>query len=186
MVRSIFLYGNKCLRSENKNIDIEEDVNLHNLILDMFDTLGKSYGIGLAAPQIGEQSRIFVVDGRPLFIDDESLSDFVKTFINPKITERYGDEILYEESCLSLPGIRENILRRSIIRINYLDENLKYHDEVFTGLKARIIQHEYDHIEGILFIDHLHLLRRKMIKGKLNDIIKGKINVAYKTKSSKQ
>jgi peptide deformylase len=151
----------------------------------MFETMQKSDGIGLAAPQIGESIRLFVINGAPWAEDDESLRYFKKTFINAKIYERSGDDNIYNEGCLSLPGIREEITRKSQIKISYYDENFELHDEEFDGLKARVIQHEYDHIDGILLIDHLPPLKRKLLKRRLTDISKGIVDVSYKIKAPK-
>jgi peptide deformylase len=144
-----------------------------------------SDGVGLAAPQIGLSIRLFVVDTEPMADEQADLKDFRKVFINPKIVDSWGDEVIYNEGCLSLPGIREDVKRYSHIRIQYVDENFQPHDEEYDGFKARVIQHEYDHIEGILFIDRITPLRRKMLKRKLMDITKGQVEVKYKIKVPK-
>ncbi len=184
MVYPIFLYGSPVLRKETKEIN-KDYPGLQELIQNMFETLDKSEGVGLAAPQIGESIRLFIINGEPLSDDDESLKDFMQVFINAKITERTGEEKIYNEGCLSLPGIREDVTRKSVIRIKYYDEDFEFHDETFDGLKARIIQHEYDHIDGILLIDHLPQLKRKLLKRRLVDISKGNIDVSYKIKAAK-
>jgi peptide deformylase len=156
--------------------------DLQQLIADMFETMYVSDGIGLAAPQIGKSIRMFVIDGTAMAEDDPSLEGFKKVFINPNIIEESGEKWTFTEGCLSLPNIREDVVRHEHIRIQYYDENFEKHDEVYDGIKARIMQHEYDHLEGILFVDKIAPLKRKMLKSKLNDIAKGKANAAYKTK----
>ena len=184
MVYPIFVYGSPVLRKVAKEID-KNYPKLNEFIENMFETMQKSDGIGLAAPQIGESIRLFVINGAPWSEDDESLRYFKKTFINAKIYERSGDDNVYNEGCLSLPGIREEITRKSKIKISYYDENFELHDEEFDGLKARVIQHEYDHIDGILLIDHLPPLKRKLLKRRLTDISKGIVDVSYKIKAPK-
>ena len=181
MIYPIVLYGSSLLRKVSKEIDLN-DTNLKQLVEDLFETMYVSDGVGLAAPQIGKTLRIFVIDGAEMSKDDPSLIGFKRAFINPEIVEETGDMWAYTEGCLSLPGIREEINRRGTIRIRYYDENCIFHDELYDGTKARIIQHEYDHLEGILFVDRVSPLRKKMLKGKLNDITKGKVTTAYKTK----
>jgi len=184
MVYPIFVYGSPVLRKVANEID-KNYPKLNEFIENMFETMQKSDGIGLAAPQIGESIRLFVINGAPWAEDDESLRYFKKTFINAKIYERSGDDNIYNEGCLSLPGIREEITRKSKIKISYYDENFELHDEEFDGLKARVIQHEYDHIDGILLIDHLPPLKRKLLKRRLTDISKGIVDVSYKIKAPK-
>ena len=181
MIYSIVIYGSPLLRKVSKEADLK-DPGLKQLVFDMFETMYVSDGVGLAAPQIGKSLRIFVIDGSEMAKDDPSLLGFKKAFINPKIVETTGESWTFSEGCLSLPTIREDVERPSHVRIQYYDENLEYRDETYEGIKGRIIQHEYDHLEGILFIDRVAPLRKKMLKGKLNDIAKGKINAAYKTK----
>ena len=183
MVLPVYVYGMSVLRKVAP--DIPEDFEgLDQLIEDMFETMRASDGIGLAAPQVGKSLRIFVVDTSPIGEnhEDPELKDFKRVFINPYILEEWGDPWSYEEGCLSLPNIREEVSRPSELRIEYYDENWEFHDEYFEGLKARVIQHEYDHIEGVLFIDLIHPLRRKMIQGKLRDITKCKVDVPYQTR----
>ncbi|MGZ4079815.1 MAG: peptide deformylase, partial [Bacteroidia bacterium] len=134
----------------------------------------------LAAPQIGKSIRIFVIDGKPASDDEPSLADFKKVFINAHITEKNGEPTPMTEGCLSIPKIREDVLRKPKIHIQYYDENFKFHDEIYEGVAARVIQHEYDHIEGKLFTDRISPLRRRLLKGKLTDISKGKVSVTYK------
>lgn len=148
----------------------------------MFDTMYKSDGMGLAAPQIGKSVRIFVVDATSLAEEDPDLKDFKKAFFNPKL-ELLGEEtMVMNEGCLSLPKLREDVNRHNKVRIKYFDENWNYFEEEYEGLKARVIQHEYDHLDGIMFIDRINPLRKKLLKGRLNDISKCKVDVPYKIK----
>jgi peptide deformylase len=180
MVYPIVIYGHPILRKVTE--DIEKDYpNLKQIINDMFETMYHSEGLGLAAPQIGKSVRIFVIDGTPAAEDDPSMADFKRAFINAHITERSGELVLMSEGCLSIPNLREDVNRESLVRIQYYDENWVYHDEVYEGYKARVIQHEYDHLDGILYTDKVSPLRRRLLKGKLNAISKGKFEVDYKT-----
>lgn len=184
MVYPIFVYGSPVLRKVTKEID-KNYPKLKEFIQNMFETMQKSEGLGLAAPQVGESIRLFIINGEPLSEEDETMQNFKKAFINAKITERFGEDKIYNEGCLSLPGIREDVTRKSNVRITYYDENFELHDEEYDGLKARVIQHEYDHTDGILFIDHLLPLKRKLLKRRLTDISKGIVDVAYKIKAPK-
>jgi peptide deformylase len=180
MVYPIYVYGNPVLKKVST--DIEKDYNdLQKLIDDLFDTMYHSEGLGLAAPQIGKSIRLFVIDGTPIAEDEPELAAFKKAFINAHMVEKCGDLVPMNEGCLSIPHIREEVKRESHIRIHYYDENWEYHDEVFDGYKARIIQHEYDHIDGILFTERINQLKKQLIKGKLLDISKGKFEADYKT-----
>ena len=181
MTYPIVVYGSPMLRKVSKEI-ARDYPNLQELISDMYETMQVSDGVGLAAPQIGKSLRIFVVDATPMAEDDLSLNGFKKVFINPKIVEQTGDKWTFTEGCLSLPNIREDVERPSYIRIQYYDENFEFHDETYDGVKARIMQHEYDHLDGVLFTDKIAPLKKKLIKGKLNDIAKGKAKANYKTK----
>lgn len=186
MILPIVAYGDPILRREAENID-KDFPELKTLIENMFETMYAAYGIGLAAPQVGKSIRLFVVDAAP-FAEDEDLTEeekeimknFKKVFINAKIENEEGDEWAFNEGCLSIPDIREDVFRQPKITITYLDENFKEHTETYDGLIARVIQHEYDHIEGILFTDKLSPLKKRLIKSKLNNISKGKINVDYR------
>ncbi|WP_435577657.1 peptide deformylase [Gilvibacter sp.] len=186
MILPIVAFGDPVLRK--KAVDIKEDhPDLDVLLENMFETMYGAHGIGLAAPQIGRSIRLFLVDATP-FEDDEDLSEeeremlstFKKVFINAQILEEEGDEWAFNEGCLSIPDIREDVFRQETITIKYLDENFKEHTDTYSGIAARIIQHEYDHIEGILFTDKLSPLKKRLIKGKLNNISKGKVNIDYK------
>jgi len=181
MIYPIVLYGSPLLRKVSQEIDLK-DPELKKFLDDMFETMYVSDGVGLAAPQIGKSIRIFVIDGSEISKEHPELLGFRKAFINPIIVEAEGENVTYNEGCLSLPALHEEVQRPSKIRIRYYDENGKFYDEIFDGMKARIVQHEYDHLEGILFVDRLSPLRRKMLRGKLNEIAKGKVNAAYKTK----
>jgi peptide deformylase len=179
MIYPIVVYGNAVLRKLSENIDPDYD-NIQKLIENMWETMYSSDGVGLAAPQIGLAIRLFVIDGKDMAKEFPELENFKQTFINAQIIERNDDMGRDYEGCLSLPGIREEVRRPNRIRIQYVDADFKPHDEVYEGFAARIIQHEYDHIEGILFIDHLSSLRKKLIKSKLNAITVGKVNIDYR------
>lgn len=180
MIYPIVVYGHPILRKVAADID-RDYPELNKLAEDLFETMYHSDGLGLAAPQIGKSIRIFVIDGKPIAEDEPSLADFKKVFINARITERCGELQPMNEGCLSIPNLREEVMRESHIRINYYDENWVHHDEVFDGYKARIIQHEYDHLDGILFTDKISPLRRRLLKGKLTAISKGNFEAEYKT-----
>lgn len=184
MIFPIEIYGSSILRQRAKEIDFNK-VNkeeLDKLIASMFETMYASEGVGLAGPQIGRLLRIFVVDASEMDKNNPDLQNFKKVFINPTIIKKYGEETTFNEGCLSLPGIREDIIRPDSITIRYYDENFILHEENFSGIKSRIIQHEYDHLEGILFIDYLSPLKKKLLQGKLNRISKGEVEVTYKVK----
>lgn len=182
MILPIYLYGQPVLRK--MAVDITPDYpNLKKLIDNMFETMYNADGVGLAAPQIGLDIRLFVIDLEPLAEDDPKYADFKKTFINPKIVEYTGELVKMDEGCLSIPGINEAVEREETIRIQYFDENFVEHDEVYSDFFARCIQHEYDHIEGKLFIDKISGIRKQLIKNKLNNLIKGKVNCHYKTRA---
>jgi peptide deformylase len=179
MIYPIVVYGDPVLRTRAK--DIKEGEDLKQLIQDMYDTMRVAQGIGLAAPQIGKALRLFVVDGT-IMEDDPHLSDFKRAFINPVMVEELGEEWEYEEGCLSIPNIRENVFRKEKLKIKYYDEEWNLHEEEFDSMRARIIQHEYDHIEGKLFIDYLTPLKKRILKSKLTDISKGKVDTEYRIK----
>jgi peptide deformylase len=180
MIYPIVVYGHPVLRKIA--VEITKDYpGLGQLIDDLFETMYFSEGLGLAAPQIGKSIRIFVIDGKPVAEDEPSLADFKKVFINAQITERCGELKPMNEGCLSIPNLREEVQRESHIRISYYDENWEHHNEVYDGYKARIIEHEYDHLDGILFTDKVSPLRRRLLKGKLTAISKGNFEADYKT-----
>lgn len=182
MVYPIVMYGDPVLRQRAK--DVEPGTDLSQLIEDMYETMHAAQGIGLAAPQIGRSIRLFVVDGTGLEKDDdeaeEGMDDFKKAFINPVMLEELGTPWDFEEGCLSIPNIREKISRKETIRIRYYDENWQLKEEEYDGMQARIIQHEYDHIEGKLFIDYLTSLKKRLLKGKLTDISRGDVKTEYR------
>ncbi|HET6243087.1 MAG: peptide deformylase [Bacteroidetes bacterium] len=180
MILPIVAYGDAVLKTPAKETD-KNYPKLNELIKDMFDTMYNAKGVGLAAPQIGKSLRLFIVDGTPFAEDDEPGMDKWKVvFINPEIIEEQGKEWAFNEGCLSIPTVREDIYRNPKIRITYYDEDFKHHDEYFDGLKARIIQHEYDHIEGVLFTDKISGLKKRLLKNKLANISKGFVEVHYK------
>ncbi|PIB36812.1 peptide deformylase [Reichenbachiella sp. 5M10] len=184
MIYPIVVYGDPVLKKEAEDIE-EGSMDVKQLVADMFETMENASGIGLAAPQIGKSVRLFVVDGTVLE-DEEGMEGFRKAFVNPEILWEDGEEWAFTEGCLSIPGIREEIMRPSRLRINYLDENFVEHEEEFDGMKARIIQHEYDHIEGVLFTDYLTPFKKRILKGKLANISKGKCDADYKIKLPKK
>ena len=186
MILPIIAYGDAILRKKSE--DIPNDYpNLDELITNMYETMYGAFGVGLAAPQIGLAIRMFLVDTSPFAEDDdftleeqEVLKNFKRTFINAKILEETGDEWAFNEGCLSIPDVREDVFRKPKITIQYQDENFVTNTENFDGLIARVIQHEYDHIEGILFTDKLSALKKRLIKGRLSNISKGKVDVDYR------
>jgi peptide deformylase len=180
MVYPIVVYGHPILRKVAEEID-REYPDLAQIISDLFETMYRSEGLGLAAPQIGKSIRIFVIDGKPVGEDEPGMADFKKAFINAKIIKRYGVPEPMTEGCLSIPNLREEVYRESQVHITYYDENWEFHDEIFEGYKARVIQHEYDHLDGILFTDRVGPLRKRLLKGKLAAISKGKFEADYKT-----
>jgi peptide deformylase len=191
MILPIVAYGDPVLKKEAEEID-SEFPELNKLIADMFETMYNASGVGLAAPQIGKSIRMFVVDGSPFTeTDDEEeeldpravgMENFKKVFINPIIEEESGEEWGFHEGCLSIPKVREEVFRKEKVTISYYDENWDFKEEVFDGYAARIIQHEYDHIDGVLFTDHLSPLKRRLLTKRLQTISKGEIKVDYKMK----
>lgn len=193
MVLPIVVYGDPVLRKVCADIDKNYE-GLNQLIKDMFETMYQANGVGLAAPQINKPIRLFIVDANPFTETDDGeesefseaeikqMKGFKKVFINARILEEEGEEWKFNEGCLSIPKIREDVLRKPNIKITYLDENFNSHTEVFDGVVARVIQHEYDHVEGKLFTDKISPFKRKLISGKLNDISKGKFSADYKTR----
>ncbi|HYM94207.1 MAG TPA: peptide deformylase [Chitinophagaceae bacterium] len=187
MILPIVAYGHPVLRKVCKDI-FPDYPGLEKLIADMWETMQASNGVGLAAPQVNKDIRLFVVDSTHIFesMEDEERKNYPdapglrKIFINAHIWEIDGEEWVYNEGCLSIPKIREDIYRHETVTLKYMDENFNSHKEIFTGLTARVILHEYDHIEGKLFIDYLTPLKKKLMKGRLNDISKGNVEVDYK------
>lgn len=182
MILPIYVYGQGVLREQAKDIDASYP-DLKVLIANMFETMDKAEGVGLAAPQVGLAIRVVVIDVDVLAADFPELKGYRRAFVNPHIIEAEGEMVSSEEGCLSLPGIHEPVKRPSRIHVTYLDEDLQPHDEWVEGYLARVMQHEFDHLDGKMFIDHLSPLRKQMIKGKLNAMLKGKVACAYKTKT---
>lgn len=195
MVLPVVVYGDPVLRKMGVDIDKNYE-GLTELIANMFETMYAANGVGIAAPQIGKAIRLFVIDASPFAEVDEDeddeekltkkeiafLKSFKRVFINAKILEEEGEEWKFNEGCLSIPRIREDVLRKETVTIEYYDEHFKKHTETLSGLAARVVQHEYDHIEGKLFTDRISAFKRKLISGKLTDISNGKFNADYKTK----
>jgi peptide deformylase len=179
MIHPILAYGHVTLRKPASDIP-NDFADLKTLIDDLYETMYAASGVGLAAPQIGKSLRIFVTDGEAFSEEDPTVANFKKVFINPVIVEEYGDDWLFNEGCLSIPKIREDVERPSIVRVQYYDPHWNFHDEVFTGIAARIIQHEADHLDGILFVDHLPPIRRKLLQNDLKAISQGLVKTAYK------
>jgi peptide deformylase len=190
MILPIVAYGDPVLKKEGKEID-ENYEGLKELIDNMFETMYQASGVGLAAPQIGKSIRLFIVDASP-FADDQDeekpdpkakgLESFKKVFINPIIEEETGEDWAFQEGCLSIPTVREDVFRKEKITISYYDENFKFHEETLEGYAARVVQHEYDHVDGILFTDHLSPLKKRLLNKKLNNISKGEVEANYRMK----
>ena len=193
MILPVIAYGDPVLRAECE--EVEEGTDMTSVLKDMRDTMHQASGVGLAAPQVGKSIRLFIVDASPFAEEEpeneeeaqnfEILKNFKKVFINPIIEEERGKKWAFSEGCLSIPGIREEVIRENIVKISYFDEEWNFHEEEYTGVAARIIQHEYDHIEGILFTDHLNPLKKRMLKRRLTNISKGEVSVTYRMKFPK-
>lgn len=186
MILPIRAYGDPVLKKMAQDIEPGHP-GLEQLIADMFETMYAASGVGLAAPQVGQSIRLFIVDASPFAEDEDGkptedahLKDFKKVFINPYIVDEEGEEWPFEEGCLSIPSIREEVFRQPKIVLQYQDETFKEHEVVFEGFAARVIQHEHDHLDGVLFVDHLPALRRRLLNGKLRDISRGKTEAKYK------
>ena len=177
----VTVYGDPLLRKKAKNID-NDNPHLKEIIDNMWETMYYSDGVGLAAPQIGKSIRLFIVDATSVADEEPELQDFKKVFVNAEIVETAGGEWVMNEGCLSLPEIREDVTRKEEVRIRYFDENFVEHEEVFKGFVGRVVQHEYDHLEGILFVDYLSPLRKRLLKSKLNAIATGKVRPHYRIK----
>jgi peptide deformylase len=183
MILPIRAFGDGVLRKKCKPITSEYP-DLKKFIENMMETMDESNGVGLAAPQVGKDIRLFVIDSTHMYENEGDGQR--RVFINAEMLQEFDDEWTFEEGCLSIPHIRENVDRNATIKIRFQDENFKEHEEEFDGMTARVIQHEYDHIEGVLFIDHISALKRRLIKGKLTDISKGNISVDYRMKFPKK
>jgi len=181
MILSIYLYGSNVLREKAKLVTPDYP-DLKQLIDNMYETLYNAEGVGLAAPQVGKPIRLFVVDANAMAEEYPDAKDFKKIFINPLILEKSGNPWVYKEGCLSIPEIREDIVRESIVKIRYLDENFNEHTDVFEGIISRIVQHEYDHVDQIMFTDRLSQLKKKLMKRKLDNIKNGKNMPFYKSR----
>ena len=181
MILPIYLYGQPVLRKQTEEIE-ENSPELQQLIADMYETLTQAEGCGLAAPQVGKALRLFIVDGDELAEDYPECKGFKRAFINPELLETSEETCSYSEGCLSLPGISENVVRPVSIRMRFLDENFVEHEEEFTGFCARIIQHEYDHLEAHVFTDRISPIRKTFVRNKLASIAKGKVGARYKYK----
>jgi peptide deformylase len=179
MILPIRAFGDPILRKKCQQITPDYK-DLSKFIEDMYETMYESNGVGLAAPQVGKDIRLFIIDTDAF--NDKKVKGIKKTFINAQIISETGKEWEFEEGCLSIPKIRENVSRHPDLVIKYQDENFKWIEETYSGMEARVIQHEYDHIEGIMFVDHLSAFKKQLIKGKLQNISKGKIEVDYKMK----
>ncbi|MEI7981732.1 MAG: peptide deformylase [Bacteroidota bacterium] len=179
MILPVVAYGHPVLKKVAEDITPDYP-DLKNFIADMWDTMYQSDGVGLAAPQVNRSLRIIVIDASPFAEKYPESVAFKKVFINAKIYREEGEEYSFNEGCLSFPGLREDIMRKPVIYIRYLDENFVEHDERLDGVTARIIQHEYDHTEGIVFVDRIPSLKKMLLKRKLSDISKGNVEVTYK------
>ena len=181
MILPIVAFGSPILRKMCS--DISQDYpEFETILANMWENMYEANGVGLAAPQVNKGIRLFLIDTTPFFDDEDEIKEVIvkKAFINARILEESGEEWEFNEGCLSIPDLREDVSRKSIIKIEYMDENFKKYTKTYDGLTARVIQHEYDHINGVLFTDKLTALRKRMIKGKLMDISKGKITATYK------
>lgn len=178
MIYPIVAYGSPILKKEA--IDIEEGLDTQKLIKDMFATMDHASGVGLAAPQINQGVRLFVIDSTLMLDEEDEEKGIRRVFINPIILDEYGDEYGFEEGCLSIPEVRAEITRPEKLTLEYYDENWNLKEEEFSGMTARVIQHEYDHLEGILFVDYLKGLKKRLVKSKLIDVSKGKVSTDYR------
>ena len=180
MILLISIYGNPILRHKCNSIDSNYP-NLNDLIVNMFETMHNASGIGISAPQIGLPIRLFLIDLTPYHEDNPSIPKIKKVFINPKIISESGQDVIHNEGCLSIPGVREDISRKSQVKVSYLDDKFNSYNEDIDGVYARVFQHEYDHLNGVLFIDHLSPLQKNIITKKLTRIQKGKFEELYPT-----
>jgi peptide deformylase len=185
MILPIYTYGQPVLRKEAEDITPDYP-ELKELVQNMFETNDRADGVGLAAPQIGLPIRVVIVDLTPLAEDMPEYADFKRAYINGYIVDEEGETILMDEGCLSLPGIHEKVPRAEKVRIQYVDENFVEHDEWVEGFLARVIQHEFDHLEGKVFTDRISPLRRQMNKAKFNALLSGKVRCDYKVKAIKK
>lgn len=175
----IVAYGSSSLKKKSVEID-ENFPELKKLISQMYESMYESKGVGLAAPQIGFSIRLFIIDATPYSAEIKEHENLSRVFINPKIISETGNDWFFNEGCLSVPGINEDVCRKDTVELEYYDENFVFHKEIFTGIFGRIIQHEYDHLEGILFVDRLSAFKKTLLKGKLNKIAKGEVDKEYR------
>lgn len=181
MILPIYLYGQPALRRETDEV-VQGEMDVKQLIADMQETLTQAEGCGLAAPQVGLSKRLFIVDGSELGEDYPDCADFKQVFINPEVIEESDETSTYSEGCLSLPGISENVVRPKTITIRYQDADFKWHEDTYTDFKARIVLHEYDHLEGHVFTDRISPIRKQFVRTKLTNIAKGKTVARYRYK----
>ncbi|WP_426489606.1 peptide deformylase [Hymenobacter sp. 102] len=196
MIYPIVAFGDPVLKAKAKLIPADfPAAELKQIIADMYDTMYHAHGVGLAAPQVGKSIRLFVIDSEPMLDEDEDGNPIVeeptaapvkRAFINPQMVSETGEEWGFEEGCLSIPGVREKVVRHSTIVLRYEDEHRQEHEETFSGMTARVIQHEYDHLEGVLFTDYVSGLKKQLLKGKLARISKGDVNADYRMKFAGQ
>ncbi|MDD3876411.1 MAG: peptide deformylase [Bacteroidales bacterium] len=184
MILPIVLFGDPILKKRVEDVSPEQK-DLKEFIENMYETMYAADGVGLAAPQVGKSINLFIMDASTFADEYPDAKDFKKVFINPEMIEESGEEWLFNEGCLSFPHLREEVLRKPKIIINYLDENFVEHEETYEGIIARIIQHEYDHLRGIVFVDRLTFLKKQLIKNKLINISKGNVNAPYKVKTTR-
>jgi peptide deformylase len=185
MILPIYAYGQSVLREKTEQID-RDTPELQKLIANMFETMYNAEGVGLAAPQIGRSIRLLVLDADTLSDDYPECKVFKRAMINPEIVEKSDETIVQEEGCLSFPGIHEKVSRAAEIRVRYLDEHFTPREEILKGFAARVVQHEYEHLEGGMFIDSISPIRKQLDKGKLNNIIRGKVSCSYPFKVAKK
>ena len=179
MIYPIVAFGDPVLKKETRDVE-EGEFDVKELVGDMFETMYQAQGVGLAAPQIGKDIRVFIIDSRPIEDEEDEEIGIKRAFINATILKETGKSWAYEEGCLSIPGIREDVVRKEKIRLHYFDEDWVEHEEDFEGIQARIIQHEYDHVDGVLFTDHLSGMKKRLIKKRLQNISKGKVDADYR------
>lgn len=182
MILPVYLYGQPVLRQKAEEVPADYP-NLKQLVADMFETMYRAEGVGLAAPQVGLSLRLLVIDADVVKDDFPECKGFKRTMVNPVFLERSSEEVSMEEGCLSLPGVHEKVARSTRIRVRYFDEEMKEHEEVIEGWAARVVQHECEHLEGHVFIDNVSAIRRQLNKGKLNSIIKGTARCSYRAKA---
>ena len=185
MILPMYIFGQPVLRKVAEPINPETYPNLQELITNMFETLKRSEGVGLAAPQVGLPIRMFIIDLDVMSDDEPQYKGYLHTFINPEILEESEEETSMEEGCLSIPGIHESVKRPEEVHVKYIDENLQPQEKWLSGFEARVFQHEFDHLDGKMFVDHLSGFRKQLIKSKLVAMAKGKFSASYKCKANR-